>query len=150
MDPFAMMDISPNKQSSAKNFAEIVKILSNTPNIELQKASSKKSALYVQGTGDYVEIMTQALAEAGVDKSEIEIKQQTEADIEKRGYKKMKVSKVTFIIKQKNPAMEERDRIALEIGRRFIEIMELGVTIILPKIMNINIRPGPLDSKMKQ
>ena len=49
-----------------------------------------------------------------------------------------------------NPAMEERDRIALEIGRRFIEIMELGVTIILPKIMNINIRPGPPDSKMKQ
>lgn len=49
-----------------------------------------------------------------------------------------------------NPAMEERDRIALEIGRRFIKIMELGVTIILPKIMNINIRPGPPDSKMKQ
>ncbi|KGN92773.1 helix-turn-helix domain-containing protein [Porphyromonas gulae] len=49
-----------------------------------------------------------------------------------------------------NPAMEERDRIALEIGRRVIEIMELGVTIILPKIMNINIRPGPPDSKMKQ
>ena len=49
-----------------------------------------------------------------------------------------------------HPAMEERDRIAHEIGRRFIEIMELGVTIILPKIMNINIRPGPPDSKMKQ
>ena len=103
MDPFAMMDISPDKQSSAKNFAEMVKILSNTPNIELQKASSKKSALYVQGTGDYVEIMTQALAEAGVDKSEIEIKQQTEADIEKRGYKKMEVSKVTFIARQEHP-----------------------------------------------
>ena len=103
MDPFAMMDISPDKQSSAKNFAEIVKILSNTPNIELQKAPSKKSALYIQGAGDYVEIMTQALAEAGIDKSQIQIKEQTEADIEKRGYKKMEVSKVTFITEQEHP-----------------------------------------------
>ena len=69
----------------------------------MQKAPSKKSALYIQGAGDYVEIMTQALAEAGVDKSEIEIKQQTEADIEKRGYKKMEVSKVTFIVRQEHP-----------------------------------------------
>ena len=65
------MDISPDKQSSAKNFAEMVKILSNTPNIELQKAPSKKSAIYIQGASDYVEIITQTLAEAGIDKSQI-------------------------------------------------------------------------------
>ena len=103
MDPFALMDISPDIESSAKNFAEIVQILSGLPNIELQKATSKKSAIYIQGASDYVEIITQTLAEAGIDKSQIQIKEQTEADIEKRGYKKMEVSKVTFIARQEHP-----------------------------------------------
>ena len=86
MNPFALMDISPDIESSAKNFAEIVQILSGLPNIELQKATSKKSAIYIQGASDYVEIITQTLAEAGIDKSQIQIKEQTEADIEKKGY----------------------------------------------------------------
>ena len=103
MDPFALMDISPDIESSAKNFAEIVQILSDSPNVELQKATSKKSAIYIQGASDYVEIITQTLAEAGIDKSQIQIKEQTEADIEKRGYKKMEVSKVTFIARQEHP-----------------------------------------------
>jgi len=103
MDPFALMDISPDIESSAKNFAEIVQILSGLPNIELQKATSKKSAIYIQGASDYVEIITQTLAEAGIDKSQIQIKEQTEADIEKKGYKKMEVSKVTFIARQEHP-----------------------------------------------
>lgn len=93
MDPFALMDISPDIESSAKNFAEIVQILSVLPNIELQKATSKKSAIYIQGASDYVEIITQTLAEAGIDKSQIQIKEQTEADIEKKGYKKWKFQK---------------------------------------------------------
>ena len=103
MDPFALMDISPDIESSAKNFAEIVQILSDLPNVELQKATSKKSAIYIQGASDYVEIMTQTLTEAGIDKSQIQIKEQTEADIEKKGYKKMEVSKVTFITRQEHP-----------------------------------------------
>ena len=103
MDPFALMDISPDIESSAKNFAEIVQILSDLPNVELQKATSKKSAIYIQGASDYVETMTQTLAEAGIDRSQIHIKEQTEADIEKRGYKKMEVSKVTFITEQEHP-----------------------------------------------
>lgn len=49
-----------------------------------------------------------------------------------------------------NPVMEERERIALEIGRRFIEIIELGVTIVPPKSMNVNIQPEPPVDKMKQ
>ena len=98
-----MMDISPDKQSSAKNFAEIVKILSALPNVELQRATSKKSAIYIQGASDYVQIVTQTLAEAGIDKSQIQIKEQTEADNRKRGYKKMEVSKVTFIARQEHP-----------------------------------------------
>ena len=84
MDPFALMDISPDIESSAKNFAEIVQILSDLPNVELQKATSKKSAIYIQGASDYVEIMTQTLTESGIDKSQIQIKEQTEADIEKK------------------------------------------------------------------
>ena len=103
MDPFALMDISPDIESSAKNFAEIVQILSALPNVELQKAASKKSAIYIQGASDYVETMTQTLAEAGIDKSQIHIKEQSEADIEKKGYKKMEVSKVTFIARQEHP-----------------------------------------------
>ena len=103
MDPFALMDISPDIESSAKNFAEIVQILSDLPNVELQKATSKKSAIYIQGASDYVEIMTQTLTESGIDKSQIQIKEQTEADIEKKGYKKMEVSKVTFITRQEHP-----------------------------------------------
>ncbi|MFC2575154.1 MAG: hypothetical protein ACFNUS_03450, partial [Candidatus Saccharimonas sp.] len=103
MDPFAMMDISPDLESSAKNFTEIVQILSALPNVELQKAASKQSAIYVQGASDYVQTMTQTLAEAGIDKSQIHIKEQTKADIEKRGYKKMEVSKVTFIARQEHP-----------------------------------------------
>ena len=91
MDPFALMDISPDIESSAKNFAEIVQILSDLPNVELQRATSKKSATYVQGASDYVEIMTQTLTEAGIDKSQIQIKEQTEADTEKKGYNKMEV-----------------------------------------------------------
>ena len=103
MDPFAMMDISPDLESSAKNFTEIVQILSALPNVELQKAASKQSAIYVQGASDYVQTMTQTLAEAGIDKSQIQIKEQSEADIEKKGYKKMEVSKVTFITRQEHP-----------------------------------------------
>lgn len=103
MDPFALMDISPDLRSSAKNFAEIVQILSDLPNVELQKATSKKSAIYIQGASDYVETITQTLAEAGIDKSQIQIKEQSEADIEKKGYKKMEVSKVTFITRQEHP-----------------------------------------------
>lgn len=103
MDPFAMMDISPDLESSAKNFTEIVQILSALPNVELQKAASKQSAIYVQGASDYVQTMTQTLAEAGIDKSQIHIKEQTKADIEKKGYKKMEVSKVTFIARQEHP-----------------------------------------------
>ncbi len=103
MDPFALMDISPDIESSAKNFTEIVQILSDLPNVELQKATSKKSAIYIQGASDYVETITQTLAEAGIDKSQIQIKEQSEADIEKKGYKKMEVSKVTFITRQEHP-----------------------------------------------
>ena len=103
MDPFALMDISPDIESSAKNFTEIVQILSDLPNVELQKATSKKSAIYIQGASDYVETITQTLAEAGIDKSQIQIKGQSEADIEKKGYKKMEVSKVTFITRQEHP-----------------------------------------------
>ena len=80
-----------------------MQILSTLPNVELQRATSKKSAIYVQGASNYVQTMTQTLAEAGIDKSQIHIKEQTKADIEKKGYKKMEVSKVTFIARQEHP-----------------------------------------------
>ena len=102
MDMVGFMAISNDLQSSASDFADFIKDLTDrshqpSSGIKLQKSHGKESAIYVQGTTEYVDTMKNALADAGIDESQIQVKVQSESDIEKRGYEKMKVSKATFI-----------------------------------------------------
>lgn len=101
-DMVGLMVISVDVQQSAIDFADYIehKLLPRhndmLSHIAMCAAQSKQSAIYIQGTADYVAAIERELESRGIDRSLWEAKVQSADNVERAGYEKLKVAKVTF------------------------------------------------------
>lgn len=136
-DLYGAMVISKDLQSSTEDFAAFVQSIlarvetpgseqaasENSPKLELNVARGKKSAVYVQGTREYVEAVLNQLRAAGIDESLVQTKIQSEAAIKTDGYKKLEVSKIMFALTYDHP-YSPHEKITVPVEVQFFTKLE--------------------------
>ena len=97
MDVLGLTVISKNVKAQAHDFVKFLERIDTTPVLDLKKAASKSSAIYVHGTVDYVTTVRQEMEQRGFDIGRCEFMVQDDESVKQRG-QKYQVSKVTFLM----------------------------------------------------
>lgn len=98
MDVLGLTVISDTVADQARDFvAFLQQRIDMNPAFQLKKANSKSSAIYVQGTVDYVNAMRWEMWQHGFDIGRCEFAIQDDESVKQRG-QKYQVSKVTFLM----------------------------------------------------
>ncbi|QHU93673.1 hypothetical protein GWK78_01315 [Candidatus Saccharibacteria bacterium oral taxon 488] len=98
MDVLGLTVISDTVADQARDFvAFLQQRIDTTPAFQLKKANSKSSAIYVQGTVDYVNAVRWEMWQHGFDIGRCEFAIQDDESVKQRG-QKYQVSKVTFLM----------------------------------------------------
>lgn len=98
MDVLGLTVISDTVADQARDFvAFLQQRIDTTPAFQLKKANSKSSAIYVQGTVDYVNAVRWEMWQHGFDIGRCEFVVQDAESVQQRG-QKYQVSKVTFLM----------------------------------------------------
>jgi len=98
MDVLGLTVISDTVEDQARDFvAFLQQRIDTTPAFQLKKANSKSSAIYVQGTVDYVNAVRWEMWQHGFDIGHCEFAIQDDESVQRRG-QKYQVSKVTFLM----------------------------------------------------
>ena len=98
MDVLGLTVISDTVKDQARDFvAFLQQRIDMNPAFQLKKANSKSSAIYVQGTVDYVNAVRQEMEQRGFDIERCEFVVQDAESVQRRG-QKYQVSKVTFLM----------------------------------------------------
>lgn len=98
MDVLGLTVISDTVKDQARDFVEFLqRRIDMNPAFQLKKANSKSSAIYVQGTVDYVNAVRWEMWQHGFDIGRCEFAIQDDESVKQRG-QKYQVSKVTFLM----------------------------------------------------
>ena len=98
MDVLGLTVISGTVKDQARDFVEFLqRRIDMNPAFQLKKANSKSSAIYVQGTVDYVNAVRWEMWQHGFDIGRCEFAIQDDESVKQRG-QKYQVSKVTFLM----------------------------------------------------
>ena len=98
MDVLGLTVISDTVADQARDFVEFLqRRIDMNPAFQLKKAASKSSAIYVQGTVDYVNAVRWEMWQHGFDIGRCEFAIQDDESVKQRG-QKYQVSKVTFLM----------------------------------------------------
>lgn len=98
MDVLGLTVISDTVKDQARDFVEFLqRRIDMNPAFQLKKANSKSSAIYVQGTVDYVTTVRQEMEQRRFDTERCEFAIQDDESVKQRG-QKYQVSKVTFLM----------------------------------------------------
>ena len=98
MDVLGLTVISGTVKDQARDFVEFLqRRIDMNPAFQLKKANSKSSAIYVQGTVDYVNAVRWEMWQHGFDIGCCEFAIQDDESVKQRG-QKYQVSKVTFLM----------------------------------------------------
>ena len=98
MDVLGLTVISDTVKDQARDFVEFLqRRIDMNPAFQLKKANSKSSAIYVQGTVDYVNAVRWEMWQHGFDIGRCEFVIQDDESVKQRG-QKYRVSKVTFLM----------------------------------------------------
>ena len=98
MDVLGLTVISDTVEDQARDFvAFLQQRIDTTPAFQLKKAASKSSAIYVQGTVNYVNTVRREMEQRGFDIGRCEFAIQDDESVKQRG-QKYQVSKVTFLM----------------------------------------------------
>lgn len=122
MDLVGMTVVSKDAISSAEDFASFVadRLLKES-RLKLQKTPSKDRAVYIQGPRAYIDIVKSRLKNKGVELSDCQFDVLEDEDQRnKKGYRALKVAKVTFLAEDNVPTevqfLSEEERAATRIG----------------------------------
>lgn len=98
MDVLGLIVISNEVEDQARDFVEFLQTrIDKDPRLRLEKANSKKKAIYVQGAAGYVNAVRWEMWQRGFDIGRCEFHIQDDEGVKNRG-KKYQVSKVTFLM----------------------------------------------------
>ena len=98
MDVLGLTVISGTVKDQARDFVEFLqRRIDMNPAFQLKKANSKSSAIYVQGTVNYVNAVRWEMWQHGFDIGRCEFAIQDDESVKQRG-QKYQVSKVTFLM----------------------------------------------------
>ena len=98
MDVLGLTVISDTVKDQARDFVEFLqRRIDMNPAFQLKKANSKSSAIYVQGTVDYVNAVRWEMWQHGFDIGRCEFAIQDDESVKQRG-QKYQVSKATFLM----------------------------------------------------
>ena len=98
MDVLGLTVISDTVEDQARNFVEFLqRRIDMNPAFQLKKANSKSSAIYVQGTVNYVNAVRWEMWQHGFDIGRCEFAIQDDESVKQRG-QKYQVSKATFLM----------------------------------------------------
>lgn len=98
MDVLGLTVISGTVKDQVRDFVEFLqRRIDMNPAFQLKKANSKSSAIYVQGTVDYVNAVRWEMWQHGFDIGRCEFAIQDDESVKQRG-QKYQVSKVTFLM----------------------------------------------------
>ena len=98
MDVLGLTVISDTVKDQARDFVEFLqRRIDMNPAFRLKKANSKSSAVYVQGTVNYVNAVRWEMWQRGFDIGRCEFAIQDDESVKRRG-QKYQVSKVTFLM----------------------------------------------------